>query len=130
VVFWKEKERTIGTFKYRFSGEFLDSESWEQSQIERGNAFTVYSIAKERINCAQGDFSAEGVCEIFKMLNVAFDRSLEYPYQQAAIQRTKGELHEALGEVNEALACYEDSLRIDPNVGVKRRITALRKAGA
>lgn len=122
--------RDLGAFKYGFSGEFLDSESWERSQIENGDAFAVYSIAKNKIECAQGDVSTDVAYEILTLLDVAFDRSREYPYQQAAIQRTKGEVHEALDEPGKALVCYEEALRIDAKVGVKRKIIALRKAGA
>jgi hypothetical protein len=122
--------RELGAFKYGFAGEFLDSERWGRSQIEHGDAFAIYSIAKDKIQCAEGAFSPGTASEVFEMLDVAFDRSRQYPYQQAAIQRTKGEVHEALREPRKALLCYEEALRIDPKVGVKRKITALRKAGA
>jgi len=84
--------RDLGAFKYRFSSEFLDGESWERSQWNTETRFYyLFDCEGEDSVRSRGFVRGERRRDL-QMLNVAFDRSLEYPYQQAAIQRTKGEV--------------------------------------
>jgi predicted TPR repeat methyltransferase len=52
------------------------------------------------------------------------------PAWAAPAWRTTGTAQERLGDTKKALAAYEMALRLNPKMGVKRRIEALRKRQA
>ncbi|WP_341457292.1 tetratricopeptide repeat protein [Pseudomonas viridiflava] len=39
----------------------------------------------------------------------------------------QGLAHEALGQAREAIRCYEEALRLNPKIGVKRKLDSLLK---
>lgn len=41
--------------------------------------------------------------------------------------KVQGLAHEALGQAQEAIVCYEEALRLNPKIGVKRRLDSLLK---
>jgi tetratricopeptide (TPR) repeat protein len=41
--------------------------------------------------------------------------------------KVQGLAHEALGQAREAIRCYEEALRLNPKIGVKRKLDSLLK---
>lgn len=41
--------------------------------------------------------------------------------------KVQGLAHEALGQAREAIGCYEEALRLNPKIGVRRKLDALVK---
>jgi len=51
----------------------------------------------------------------------------KYPFAAARGYRCTAEVLEAWGEIENAISYYESALSCNPNVGVKRHLTALKK---
>jgi len=121
----------VGKFVYNFSGEFLDSERWQTERIKRANGFELSAIARERFQSLDKVVNTETGEEILTLLEQALQRGLDnYPNEQAMVYRTMGEVFEALGEKLKAIEHYERALRLNPKVGIKRRLDTLRKGSA
>ena len=88
-------------------------------------------IARDRFKEISDNLSNEEAEEILSLLSNALKKGLdEYPNEKASVYRTIGEVHEALGKIDDAIKNYEIALQINPKVGVKRRLNALKKKKA
>ena len=119
--------RDTGQFIYSFDGAFLDQAKWEKVSFERATGFELHLRAKEKIELAKQTGVKSDFLSILELLGIALQRGLDqYPNEQAAIFRTMGEIKEMLGEPSEARALYERALSLNPKVGLKRRVAAMK----
>ena len=121
-----------GAFDYDFSGVFLDVEKWNATAIDFASGYELHSMAKGKFSLVrEGKASPEALDEIMALLKLALTRSLEHlPKERAAVHKTIGEIHEHRGNRQAALAEYEIAISINPNVGLKRKVTSLRTSDA
>lgn len=120
--------REIGAFRYNFLGEFLEKDRWEKERIKHASASELSFIAIERLKELGGNVSKEAGNEIISLLNKALKKGLNnYPNEKASVYRAIGEIQESFGNIDEAIYNYETALTLNPNVGVKRRLTTLKK---
>ena len=99
-------------------------EKLQQARIERGSVFDLLEKVKntEEIN---KDTAREIVGFLNKILAKGFD---EYPKtHKAQAYRYVGEIYEAIDNLSEAVKNYELALKIDPKIGIKRRLNLLKK---
>ena len=118
----------VGEFRYsRGTGEFEDHERWLEHKLRNGNGFELSAIAEERMGKLNELSSSGEVQEVIVLFKTAINRGLgKYPNQRAATLRSVGELHERLGEIDQAVENFEKALKLNSNVGVKRRLEALK----
>ncbi|MDI9778477.1 tetratricopeptide repeat protein [Pseudomonas putida] len=65
---------------------------------------------------------------LIRARNIGADQN---PAWKPTALKVQGLAHEALSQVQEAIACYEEALSLNPKIGVKRKHDSLRKrAGA
>ena len=122
--------KDLGAFRYRLSsGDLLDSELWIAKKIQHGSGFELLGIAQERLR-ELGDSASESEHrEILDILGNALKRGLkDYPNQQAAVYRAMGEIHERMGNLPLAMRNYEQALKQNPKVGVKRKLKELKQS--
>ena len=123
--------RDKGKFRYTFEGEFIDKDKWEDARIKYASSFELSLIARDRFKEVSDNLSNEEAEEILSLLSKSLNKGLdEYPNEKASVYRTIGEVHEALGKIDDAIKNYELALQINPKVGVKRRLNALKKKKA
>jgi tetratricopeptide (TPR) repeat protein len=126
ILFLHYRDR--GSFRYSFAGGFLDKEALEKQRIENATGFELSSLARSRFRKIQAALTAEAAEEIFLLFNKAIEKGFAgYPNEEASVHRSIGEIHEALGRIEEAIVSYETALRINPKVGLSRRLTVLKK---
>ena len=121
-----------GAFDYDFSGAFLDRERWDATAIDFASGYELHAIAKGKFSLVrEGKAGLETLDKVMALLKLALTRSLEHvPKERAAVHRTIGEIHEHQGNRQAALAEYEIAISINPNIGLKRKITSLRASDA
>lgn len=105
------------------TGELQDREAWRLRRIARGDLRVIGAIVHD-----PADITPELLDRIRQGLRVA--QSPASGWSAARAHRLEGELMERLGKPGEALTAYEQALLIDPQVGVAKRATALRRAAA
>ena len=114
-------------FAFSFSGEFLDTEKWDQKRIERASPFELRRIAEDRLKVLRDDFSESTANEILKLLRKALKGSLDdYPIEKALVHRRIGEVYELLQRTDLAIENYEIALKLNAKIGLKKKLAALK----
>jgi len=76
----------------------------------------------------KGELSRQAGAEIVNSITVAFEKGLDkYPIAAARGYRCTAEILESWGEIENAISYYEYALSCNPNAGVKRHLTSLKR---
>jgi hypothetical protein len=110
--------------RYTVAGAFIDRDLWVQSALDRGELFMIDRVIKETHPKPQGDFARRLIQSIDKALSAVGGDDAR---TRAWALKLKGTCLDGLEDYAGALACYEQGLALDSNLGVKRRIEQLRK---
>lgn len=120
--------RDLGSFRYSFYGAFLDADAWNEKRIERASAFDLALMARRKIKESAKSLSAQEAKELLDVLRRALQKGLdEYPSEKARVYKSIGEVYETLGKPREAIVNFQAALKLDPKVGLKRRLSELQK---
>ncbi|MHC4533483.1 MAG: tetratricopeptide repeat protein [Planctomycetota bacterium] len=125
-------DKNLGKFAYSFSGEFLDTKQQYTARIEnairQSDGSSLAFRAREHFQNLGEKIDTDTAKEILSLLEKALQLGLDgYANEEAMVYRTVGEVHEALDEKLKAIESYEKALELNPKVGVKRRLNALKK---
>ncbi|WP_247540327.1 tetratricopeptide repeat protein [Bradyrhizobium sp. 168] len=113
-----------GAFDYDFGGAFVDRMKWLAFGLMQGNIFVIETLIAEM----DGKLSPELANQVLPAIDIALGKlRADDNRTRARLLRSRGTCLEALADLREALACYDEALSLDPKVGVKRRADALRK---
>jgi len=119
-----------GRWRYGVDGRFLDDDALQSHLLATANGFALHRLARERLSAAGERLDQQSASDLMRLLNQALNRGLDrYPREQAAVHRTLGQVQERLGEMGRALASYQAALRLDPKIGLKRRVVQMEGAG-
>lgn len=115
----------LGKFAYSASGEFLDTEKYQTSRLEKGDYSEALLAAQELLKVAHSTENAV-------IAQAAAERALAegastQPAWEAIGHRVRAESLEIQGKLAEAVQAYDEALRINPKIGVKRKVDSLRK---
>jgi len=76
----------------------------------------------------KGKLSRQAGAEIVNSITEAFEKGLDkYPIAAARGYRCTAEILESWGEIENAISYYEYALSCNPNAGVKRHLTSLKR---
>jgi hypothetical protein len=118
----------LGVFSFRWDGEFLDKEKWQEAQLTRGDYSTVMIAVESALENSSDGLDPTRLGHLLASL----DRiSKEIPAsdikRKALLRKLEGQCAELRGELRTALAAYDAALAIDQKVGIKRRADQIRK---
>ncbi|BDW82238.1 hypothetical protein MACH24_16760 [Erythrobacter sp. Dej080120_24] len=105
---------------YDFTGTMVDRAGWQRRRIAAGDLRVIKDILETQVPLDS---------EMRKLVVAGLARAARdgEVWSQARALRLLGELHETAGELEEAIKAYDDALRLDPKVGVARRVEKLRR---
>lgn len=114
-----------GEFTYKFDGTFIDRDAWISRGLERGDLILIRRAFDE----TGGKPDPMVVAQLLD----AADRGLADAHWQedgwqATGLRLRGEILEAMGQIDRAIESYEKALKLNPKIGIKRRVGQLRKS--
>jgi len=113
-----------GAFDYGFDGAFVDRIQWLAFGLQQGNILTIEKLIAE----ADGQLSPELAAQLLPATETALAKlRADDPRARARVLKSRGICLEAVAELKQALACYDEALALDVKVGVKRRADSLRK---
>lgn len=115
----------LGKFAYSASGEFLDAEKYQTSRLEKGDYSEALLAAQDLLKAGRSPENAV-------IAQTAAERALAegartQPYWEAIGHRVRAESLEIQGRLAEAIQAYDEALRINPKIGVKRKADSIRK---
>jgi tetratricopeptide (TPR) repeat protein len=113
-------------FKYSLSGEFLDKEKWYQHRIQHGTGFELIKIAEGLLTATRNSEAESVAKEALNLYLLAADRLKDSPFFRSQTYRKIGEIYESLHDIGNAIINYELALKLNPNVGVKKKLQALK----
>jgi tetratricopeptide (TPR) repeat protein len=121
-------------YRYTFEGEFLDARAVEQAALERDLAndygYPLIDRACQALpDITQPNASKDTITDCVDLLQKALRKRLS-PNTKARAHRILGEIAESRGDHKVAIKAYQIALKLNPKVGVKKRLEALRKLTA
>ena len=116
----------IGRFSYSPEGEFLEARSHQKARLEKGAPEMRIYAAKEAL---KADPKSQDLAqELIDVIDVALgELAAERTDYRAIGLRVKGEALELVGRPSDALAAYGGALKLNPKVGVAKRLAALKR---
>lgn len=116
----------IGTFYYDRQGQFLDTERLDLARLNCDRYADVLMTAEQMMKRTDlSEHIAQAVLEAAqRACRIGADND---PSWKAVALKIQGFAHEFLHNDAEALAAFEDALKLNPKIGVKRKADSLRK---
>ncbi|MGA7724342.1 MAG: hypothetical protein WCA95_03615 [Opitutaceae bacterium] len=111
--------------RYDFDGTFLDAAKWETEMLEYLNGYGLVNLAESKLAANTG----EGPGFLMEVTSL-YDRALAKgvsQWTQAKIHRSLGEICLRLDDPRNAVKHFEEAIRQNPKVGVKKELERIRK---
>ena len=118
--------RGLGAFRYDRNGQFIDRALLEQAILQRGDYSSTITTAERILQHSEPSIERvrETLAAVLRARKHGADQDSGW---KAAALKVQGMAYEALSEIPNAIAAYEQALAINPKIGVKRRLASLQK---
>jgi hypothetical protein len=111
------------SYRCTFNGELLDADLFESDAIDKATGAELFFLAQSKYST-----TSINPDEITRLLDKSIETGLsQYPEYLAKAYRIKGEICESAKDIKAAIQWYEKALETHEKVGVKRKLTALKK---
>ncbi len=118
------EHRGVGWFSYSQDGTFNDTCAYLKARMDKGDYSLKILAAKELLDSSANEGNARIVLGVLE--SAISEGADARPDWGATAYRIRGEAFEILGDTVNALSAYEIAIKLNPKVGVKRRLTALK----
>jgi tetratricopeptide (TPR) repeat protein len=115
-------------FRYTYEGNFLDEEVVERVELRRAAAneygYQLFDLALSRLGENPSGQSNDRVAEAEELIRKALTQNMS-ANTKARAHRVLGEIAEARGDVAAAVVEYSAALKLNPKIGLKKKVQAL-----
>jgi len=116
----------IGRFNYSPEGEFLEAAAYQNARLKKGAPEMRIYAAKEAQKADPENHQLAQ--ELIAVLDAALgELTIDRTDYRAIGLRVKGEAMELTGRPGDALAAYAEAVKLNPKIGVAKRLAALKK---
>lgn len=116
----------VGKFRYDRNGNFVDAENLDKANLGSSDYSRIIRAAEKILGESDlsEDRAREALEAVIRARSLGADANLAWRPNALKVQ---GLAHEALGEQRDAIQIYEEAIALNPKIGVKRRLDALKK---
>lgn len=116
----------VGKFRYDRNGNFVDAENLDKANLGSSDYSRIIRAAEKLLGESDlsEDRAREALEAVIRARSLGADANLAWRPNALKVQ---GLAHEALGEQREAIQVYEEAIALNPKIGVKRKLDALKK---
>lgn len=116
----------IGKFRYDSSGNFVDANNLDQANLDSFDYSRIIRAAEKILGepHLSNERAAETLEAVIRAKSLGADSNTAWKPNALKVQ---GLAHEILGQTHEAIEVYEEAITLNPKIGVKRRLDALKK---
>lgn len=113
-----------GRYKYSFDGVLLNPEQYAADRREKATALELVFMVRTSLPHTP----VSQLPLLLSMINKALmDEQAELRGYLALALKLKGNILEAMNEIEQAISAYQRAIDIDPKIGVKQRLSHLQK---
>src|SRR5207253_1706376 len=116
----------VGKFRYDRDGNFVDAENLDKANLNSSDYSRIIRAAEKMLN--EPDISQprarEALEAVIRARSLGADANPAWTPNALKVQ---GLAHEVLDELHEAIQVYEEAIVLNPKIGVKRKLDALKK---
>ncbi len=116
----------MGKFRYDRGGNFVDAENLDKANLKSSDYSRIIGAAEKILN--EPDISQslarEALEAVIRARSLGADSNPAWTPNALKVQ---GLAHEVLDELHEAIQVYEEAIVLNPKIGVKRKLDALKK---
>lgn len=116
----------IGTFYYDMQGNFIDSEKFDAARLRCDRYEVVLLAAEEIVKAPELNEQLASVALEATIRALSLGAEKDQGWKAVAL-KIQGLAHEFLRNNEAAIAAFDEALRINPKIGVKRKADSLRK---
>ncbi|MBD8100403.1 hypothetical protein IFR08_17650 [Pseudomonas fluorescens] len=116
----------VGKFRYDSTGNFVDGNNLDKANLDSSDYSRIIR-AVEKILGEQDvsdERATEALAAVMRARSLGADSN---PAWKPNALKVQGLAHELLGQIRQAIEVYEEAITLNPKIGVKRRLDALKK---
>lgn len=114
-----------GEYRYGADGAPVDEGAADAALLGSTNYSDVILTAESMLKGKPGAAELEAIlAALIRARGLGADGN---PAWKPTALKVQGLAHEALGQASEAIGCYEEALKLNPKIGVKRKLDSLLK---
>lgn len=119
-------------YRYSYDGEFFDSDLVTSVDLDRAESneygYSLFDRAQAILaQDTETKTSPKNAAKAVELLRSALGKNMS-PNTKARAHRIIGELAESQGDLQTALSEYTDALHLNPKIGLKRKVKALKSS--
>jgi hypothetical protein len=114
-----------GEYRYGTDGDLVDEGAGDVALLGSTSYSEVILTAESMLKGKPGFAELESI--LAALIRARGLGAGDNPAWKPTALKVQGLAHEALGQAREAIGCYKEALRLNPKIGVKRRLDALTR---
>lgn len=117
----------FGKFRYDVQGNFIDADKSREAILNSNNYVAIILTCQRILKTpSTTKYEAEDIVNVINRLKEKLWSEMSYSWKALAL-KNQGLAYETLGAYIKAIMSYSEALKINPKIGLKRKIISIQK---